>query len=163
MDHRQLAGGTTCPAGWLKPELRDVSLYNVPLLDVALETYWAFPIWQRPAYQAYAFVSGNLVTDQPHTVGDSGDTYALKTVFAAGAAEHDPSNAARWTELHSPDIIRTEAAGPPEAPAEQPYQLTGALAVSGDQAESLIRRRLGPRRHGPTLTTSCEPRRSSPP
>ena len=133
--------GTVCPAEWQRYD----APWQTPVgMTVPAETYWGIPMWQKPAQNSYACVSGNLVTDQPHLTGETGDVLALKTVFAAGAAEHDPSNGARWTELHSPDSIVT-ADAPPDAPVGQPYQkayeLTGVLAVAAEQQEQLIQGR----------------------
>jgi hypothetical protein len=115
-------GGAAAPSSW--------SSYGQEC-QVA-QTVWPFdPVrplsWQNPLSDGvYVRMYGALVTDAPHTeegtiaqflcrqfnLGPACATDGLKTQqrlalvrWAGNRADNDPTNQARWTEMHPPDII----------------------------------------------------------
>jgi len=87
---------------------------------------WPFnpknPIGSEPALSAgqYVRMYGAIVSDEPHDQGHvgytlgclvaeacngEGDLNAAKWTWSGGRSDTKPSNPARWTEMHSPDII----------------------------------------------------------
>lgn len=95
----------------------------------APDTKWAFdpvrPMSWQPELTAgqYVRVVGSIVSDAPHQSEAGFPLWFLKTfgveldpayaatfndaknIWGAGRGEHDPDHAARWSEVHPPDII----------------------------------------------------------
>jgi hypothetical protein len=96
--------GRIPPGGWV-----EIPSPNEPV-------WWAFDPRTDPASGApwetlfqtgmpYVEIIGSLVTDQPHYTQPG--TGPIGQIWAGNENPYDIDNVARWTEIHSPDGIRT--------------------------------------------------------
>lgn len=137
--------GQSPPATWQKFG-QDCVLKGVPTDTAVWEYDPVRPLsWQNPLQKGdYVRMFGSLVTDEPHDGSgifaqvlcrdfhfgpscaiDNIQLNLAKKRWGGNRADTDPDNAARWTEMHPPDIIAV-------LPMKQHVSTLTAVAVSAE-------------------------------